>query len=155
MYEWMDTNFYLTGICLILLAFCAWRDWKEQRIPNSYLMRGIAIRILLLLHEISVGGVVAIGMFVERITAAIVIFAIGMVIRRVTKDGIGMGDLKLLAVMYLYLEPKTWLTSLGISFCLGGVFALFWRLRGKKCEKIPFAPFLLLGSILAVICFFY
>lgn len=155
MYEWMDTNFYLTGICLILLAFCAWRDWEEQRIPNLYLMRGTAIRVLLLLHEISVDGAVAIGMFAERITAAIVIFVIGMVIRRVTKDGIGMGDLKLMAVMYLYLEPKTWFTSLGISFCLGGIYALLWQMRGKGKGKISFAPFLLLGSILAVICFFY
>lgn len=155
MYEWMDINFYLTGICLILLAFCGWRDWKEQRIPNLYLARGFGIRVLLLLHEISVDGAEAIGMFAERIIASVVIFAIGMVIRRVTRDGIGMGDLKLMAVMYLYLEPKTWFVSLGIGFCLCGIFALFWRLWRRKSDKIPFAPFLLLGSILAVICFFY
>ena len=56
----LTIEFYLNGILFLILFFSAIKDWKEHIIPNVYLVRGVAIRALLLLHEVSLDGTEAI-----------------------------------------------------------------------------------------------
>jgi leader peptidase (prepilin peptidase)/N-methyltransferase len=66
--------------------------------------------------------------------------------------GMGMGDVKLGAVMGIFLGPAV-VAALLIAFLLGGVVAAAILVRdGGSARKraIPFAPFLAVGGAVAV-----
>ncbi len=146
----LSIEFYLKGILLLLLFFCARRDWKDGIIPNEYLIRGIAIRILLLLHEVATEGVDAAYHLLIKAGMGILILCIGILIRKLTKDGIGMGDIKLLGVMNLYLSLEEWIESLLRSFVFGLLASIIIIVRKKEAKRIPFAPFLFAGTIVGI-----
>ena len=58
-------------------------------------------------------------------------------------EGMGLGDVKLAAVLGLYLGPAV-VTALLAALCLGAATGLALRLR-----TIPFAPFLAMGAAVA------
>lgn len=144
-------EFYLNGILLVILAFSAWKDWTERIIPNAYLIRGIAIRLLLLLHEVSITGRGAIGFLIIKIIISLMIIGVGIGIRKMTKEGVGMGDIKLIAVMFLYLDGQDWVSALFCSLLIGMVHALISQICSKRTKSIPFAPSLFLGTLITVI----
>ena len=135
---------------LIILFFCGIRDWKEHIIPNVYLIRGFSIRILLLIHEVSISGADALKSLGWKFLLCLVIGGIGILVRKMTKNGVGMGDIKLSMLMFLYLEAEVWLSALIISFILGLLWGIVLLVRGGSGRRIPFAPFLLMGTLAAV-----
>lgn len=68
------------------------------------------------------------------------------------KSGLGMGDVKIYAVIGLFIGWKLSLLSIWIAFFLGGLFGLIWIFVFKKSSKdyIPFAPFIVIGTFVAV-----
>lgn len=56
------------------------------------------------------------------------------------KDSMGGGDIKLFAVMGLYLGPVSSLFAVMLSCVFGLLFALLRRLSGEEGEQIPFGP---------------
>jgi len=68
------------------------------------------------------------------------------------RDGIGMGDVKLAAVMGLYLGTAV-APALVIALSAGGVLGLAIMIRDGAAAReraIPFGPFLALGGIVAL-----
>ena len=68
------------------------------------------------------------------------------------KVGIGMGDVKVYIPIGLFLGWRLSLLSIWITFFLGGFFGLLWILvfRKSKNDYIPFAPFIVIGSLVSV-----
>ena len=147
-------NIYLSGILLILLSFCAHCDWREQRIPNNYLILGFILRIFLLLYEKALIGMGVIGPFFIKVLSCLLILAAGILVRRFTQNGIGMGDIKLMMIMHLYLDVRSWFLTIFLSFILGTVCSGFLRLRSRVNQKIPFAPVLLIGTVIVMLLAF-
>ena len=97
----------------------------------------------------------------EQIIVSIITGAAGLIIcvvlfyvmGRLTKNGIGMGDIKLIAAMGwilgLSVTMFTVLFALIIS-CFAAVVLLF-RKKKNKNDRIPFGPFLFFGYILLLI----
>lgn len=56
------------------------------------------------------------------------------------KDSMGGGDIKLFAVMGLYLGPAGSLFGVMLSCLFGLLFALLRRMSGEQGEQIPFGP---------------
>jgi leader peptidase (prepilin peptidase) / N-methyltransferase len=68
------------------------------------------------------------------------------------RDGMGMGDVKLAALMGLYLGAAV-VASLAVAFAAGAVVGLVLVLRhGAAARKraIPFGPFLAAGGVLGL-----
>jgi len=66
------------------------------------------------------------------------------------RPGLGMGDVKLSAVMGLYLGwPVFW--ALYLAFVLGGAVGGIGLLTGRlhRATRLPFAPFLAAGALIA------
>lgn len=150
-----NTEIFLIVVCLILLLCCAWTDGREQVIPNRYLKWGIGIRTLVLSVEIALDGKDAVGAFVIRSGLAILIVVLGVLIKKMTRDGIGMGDLKLTALMYLYLNSEIWAEALLFALLSGGGYAFVCKIQRRGKHRFAFAPFLWMGTVLAVIRFFH
>ncbi len=69
-----------------------------------------------------------------------------------TDDAMGMGDVKLMAPIGLFLGWRLCLTSLFISVLLAGVTSLgliLLRIKKKK-DTIPFGPFIVTGTFLTI-----
>lgn len=76
---------------------------------------------------------------------------LGSVLYR-TEDAMGMGDVKLMAPIGLFLGWKLCLTGLFISVLLAGVSSMMLILLGKKDRKdtIPFGPFIVAGTFFTI-----
>jgi len=80
-------------------------------------------------------------------------FGLFLLLALLSRGGIGGGDVKLAALMGLYLGPWGIVRSLVFAFLLGGVISgllLLSRRRGRK-DPIPFAPFLAFGAALGLL----
>ncbi|MDP2684048.1 MAG: A24 family peptidase, partial [bacterium] len=78
-------------------------------------------------------------------------FFYGLIV--VTKGkGMGGGDVKLGAFIGLVLGFPLALLSIFLAFILGAFFSIFLIILGKKHlgQSIPFGPFLVLGSLIAL-----
>ena len=66
------------------------------------------------------------------------------------RDGLGGGDVKLAAALGVWLGWESALIAVWIAFMFGGIAALFLLATGRKkrCDGIPFGPFLAVGGYL-------
>ena len=67
------------------------------------------------------------------------------------KDSMGGGDIKLFAVMGLYLGPAASLFAVMLSCLLGLMFALVRRMTGEQEEQIPFGPAIAGGTAIILL----
>ncbi len=69
----------------------------------------------------------------------------------ISKGGMGLGDMKLFAVIGIVLGLQGILVSFFIAVCTGGIIGGYLLFSRKKTRKsaIPFGPFLVLGSIIS------
>lgn len=140
--------FFFTYL-LVVFSFYAvifLADAKYQIIPTKVLVFGVVFvlvaRILFFglswATLISTGGLVAFFWLLFAITRG---------------RGMGFGDVRLALLIGLFNDwPYNVLGIFG-AFVLGSVFSIFLMVLGKKGmkDKIAFGPFMILGSLLAVI----
>lgn len=121
-------------------------DFHHQIIPNRVLLVGGALGLPLVYLQ-----------SLEHLKSGLIgFFAAGLLlllIALISRGGMGGGDIKLAAVMGLFLGLKGVAVALFLSFLIGGVVGILLLVTGKKGRKdaVPFGPFLALGSILAAL----
>lgn len=152
---------------LYLLLLLAFIDWDTMRLPNSLVgaLFGVGVlgatvsqftgvRMIPLLTW-SGGGPLAQPLVGAAIGAALgggVVLLISLTYAAVRKtQGMGMGDVKLLAAMGVYLGPYS-IMALFFGTMLGAVYGLIpvpGSNEGGR-RKFPFGPFLALGGALTL-----
>lgn len=71
------------------------------------------------------------------------------ILGELSKDGMGGGDIKLFAVLGIFLGPIQVLISLFISAVIALITYIFLYIyKGEKQKYIPFGPFIAIGSML-------
>ena len=70
-----------------------------------------------------------------------------------SRGGMGLGDVKLAAVMGLWLGLQGTIVALFLAFLVGGVVGVLLLVTGVKSRKdaIPFGPYLCLGAYVALL----
>ena len=96
------------------------------------------------------------GSLVRALLGGVVAFAFYFGLAFAYPAGMGFGDVKLSGVLGLYLGWLGWgvlVAGLFLGFLLGGVFgvALMAAQRGGRKTKVPFGPFMLLGTLVALL----
>lgn len=68
-------------------------------------------------------------------------------------SAMGMGDVKLMAVLGLYLGWKNIVLTLLLSFIIGGVFGMLLIISKKKSRKdaIPFGPWIAVAAFITIV----
>ena len=139
--------FLLPIFALMILIFVY--DLKYYLIPDSAILLAILLTVI---WHITVMPIEQITPFVFSAIGASLFFA---TIYFVSKgEWIGFGDVKLALFMGLFLGFPNIFVALFLSFVIGsvvGVLAILLKKKKLKSE-LPFAPFLISGTILA---FFY
>ncbi|WP_434993351.1 prepilin peptidase [Arthrobacter sp. Ld5] len=124
-------------------------DARAKLLPNAVLVRFTAVTIPLLLLAAGAGGSWA-GLLGAAAGAA-ALFAVYFVLALINPAGMGMGDVKLAAVLGLFggwAGASAWLGTLLGGFLLGGlagVGVLLFR-RGSRGSTFPFGPGMLLAA---------
>jgi leader peptidase (prepilin peptidase) / N-methyltransferase len=143
------------AFCILMagLVGLSWIDLHTQRLPRqiTYWTAGIGAPLLvvaaLVEHEPK-------RLWMALLGAAIAL-AIMALIYAASRGGMGDGDVRLapLLGMYLgYLNPGLAAVGLFFGFVAGavvGVFVIVLR-HGDRRTKVPFGPFMALGTVLAV-----
>lgn len=128
-----------------LLVVVTLTDLERRVIPNAVLVGGavIALGIVLATDPASLG---------TRAIAAIAAGGFLLLVALAYPRGMGMGDVKLAAVMGLYLGRSV-APALLIGFATGALVGLtLIARRGASARKqaVPFGPFLALGGIVGL-----
>jgi len=87
--------------------------------------------------------------FLTAAVAALIIFTLAIALdtagRRFWRQGLGMGDAKLMAVAAIALPPLPLAVALAAAGSMGVVMGLLWRSDAQQPRTFPFGPPLLLG----------
>lgn len=148
----------LKTITLIIILFCAaWTDFHKMIIPNRLIVGGLVIRLGLYAAEFLAAPQQFLGLLQSDFFACLVVLFFFVMGVFVIKSGIGMGDIKLLTVLGLYQGFVGMFSAVFFSLCAALIGAVYMMLVKKKKRKdsLPFAPFVLIGTYLAVILTVY
>jgi leader peptidase (prepilin peptidase) / N-methyltransferase len=138
----------LTAVSIALALI----DLDTKRLPNVIVVPALLAGILLLGAAALVRGDLA--ALAGAVLGGAGLFVLYLVLALVSR-GMGMGDVKLAAVLGLYLGFLGWgnlLVGAFAAFIFGGVFGLALivvRRAGRK-TAIPFGPWMILGAWLGV-----
>ncbi|MBS1677491.1 MAG: prepilin peptidase [Actinobacteria bacterium] len=128
-----------------LLVVACVTDLRRRLIPNRLLLSGVAVGLPLLALA-DPGGLSA---RIAAMAAAGPFLAVALV----RPDGFGMGDVKLIATMGLFLGGAV-LGAIVVALCAASSLGLGLLVRdGRAATKatFPLAPFLALGGLLALL----
>lgn len=134
-------------VCILIALFGI--DLEHQILPNAITLPGIAIGVLLSLiappgWKDALIGVLLGGGVLYAVAGAYYLW------RR--EEGMGMGDVKMLAMIGAFLGWKAVLVTLVLSSFAGAIIglALMALQRGTMKFALPFGTFLAIGAIVAM-----
>ncbi|MBQ3066209.1 MAG: prepilin peptidase [Clostridia bacterium] len=139
-------------VLLAVLVTVAVTDMREMIIPNRVILAGLVLRAALATAELLTlrkaylkllrGELLAVGLVA-------IVFLLGVLI---VKNGIGMGDIKLMLVMGLFQGLYGLISALFFSLTVSFFIAIAMLIAKKKTRKdaIPFAPSVLIGTTISV-----
>jgi len=163
---------YFAAVSVVLALI----DLDTKRLPNAIVLPSIGVGIVLLALAAAVGastgsatgGVGSAtgsagsaigyagsttdwGTLLRALAGAAILYAFYFVVRVISPRGMGGGDVKLAALVGLYLGWCGWATlAVGAfaAFVLGGLFgvALILLRRAKRKTAIPFGPWMIAGA---------
>jgi leader peptidase (prepilin peptidase)/N-methyltransferase len=135
------------GIAFVtMLTVITLTDLEHRIIPNAVLVAGavVAVAIVAATDPDSLP---------ERVIAAAAAGAFLLVAALAYAGGMGMGDVKLAAVMGLYLGRAV-APALLVGFAVGAIVGIGLMLRhgaAARKQAIPFGPFLALGGVVGLL----
>lgn len=140
-------------VALVFLFGALLVDWNTKTIPNVFviamLIIGAVIYGIHFFADIESFKIVILSALIGSMGNLLLFY----VMSRLTKDGIGMGDVKLISALgWLTGFKLTFLTVLfGLIIC--SVFAVFLLFSKKKNAKdsVPFGPFIYFGSLISLL----
>jgi leader peptidase (prepilin peptidase) / N-methyltransferase len=128
-------------------------DLQHRLLPNRIVVPALGIAVALLVVAAVPGQDWA--ALVRAALGAVVLFAVFLVLALIAPSGLGMGDVKLAALLGLYLGWISWnavVIGAAAGFVVQAVVALALlatRRIGLRGE-LPFGPAMLLGAVLAI-----
>lgn len=128
-------------------------DLEHKRLPNRILYPGTLVGAVLLTAGAAADG--SLGAMPRALGGGAGYFALLLLVAIAARGGFGMGDVKLAFVLGLFAAFRSW-EVLGVAvfgaFALGGVVSIVLLVMGRARRKdtIPFGPWLVLGSWVAI-----
>jgi len=121
-------------------------DLKEMLIPDTLSISGIIIGLILGVFR-GITIVSSIGAAIGAVYVLVIIY-LGKAIYK--RDVMGMGDVKLSAMIGAFVGWANFLLTILISSLLGSIYGIIQIRKGKSSMKsiIPYGPFLAIGGFI-------
>lgn len=130
----------------------AYEDYREKRIPNRWLIYLAGLRAVLFVIECCLYPAAAWDNVLFTLGGGLISGIVLLIAYFISRHQIGLGDVKLFAVIGLYLGAAVTyfviLASLLVAAIYGAVNLLRKKLGAK--DEIAFGPFILIGTILII-----
>lgn len=149
---------YFAAVSVVLTLI----DLDTKRLPNVIVLPSIVVGIVLLGIAAAVGAstgsatgitgsAAGWGKFLRALAGGAILYAFYFIVRVISPRGMGGGDVKLAALVGLYLGWCGWATLVVgafAAFVFGGVFGIGLILlrRAKRKTAIPFGPWMIAGA---------
>lgn len=129
-------------------------DLREHRLPNRIVYPWTVATFTLLAIVAALAS--ELDSLVRGVVSGLLWAGGFLIVRLIHPPAIGMGDVKLAAVLGLYAGFLGWEmlgTAVVLSFLLGGLVSLVMvaARRATRSTRIPFGPFLILGTALVLV----
>lgn len=138
----------------VLLLSVAIIDWKTHLIPNVSILISLCVGAVLMICEFVIYRGEAVSTLISCALGLLCCLVVFYVLARLTKGGISMGDVKLIAVIGWILGLSSVLVIVLFAMILCAVIGIFLMISKKKHknDQLAFAPFLFLGySVMSVL----
>ncbi len=139
-----------TAVLASLLLTLAGFDWDHFWLPDRITLPGIALGLLF-------QGVLPSGSWLAGIKGALVGAGLLLLVAGLWEllkgtEGMGLGDVKMLAMVGAFLGTAGVLVSLFLGTLLGAGYGVVGLLRGTRslASELPFGVFLAAGSLVAI-----
>lgn len=142
-YAWVQFVLILATSVLLVAAFVY--DWLYMQLPEKYMLPAIALGVISLGLKAYQNGwdslvpqLAGLGLVVLFYTA-LWFFSRG--------KWLGAGDIRIAAIMGLFLEPKQLVVALFATYIVGSIYGIFVisKSKQKRGIKVPFGPFMIIG----------
>lgn len=140
-------------IMLIILVPVAAIDYKKKIIENKVILISLGIRVIMLIAEFILDSRQAVINLKSMGLGFVLVLLMAIIGIFIIKNGFGMGDIKLMFIMILYLGFASSFSAIFMSLVLSMITSIYLLVKKEKSKKdtIPFAPFILLGTYVSVI----
>lgn len=122
-------------------------DYHEKKIPNTIILALVLVRAAFLLYEITVNIEYWMDALIYPFLGAAIGAGVILIAMILSRSGVGMGDVKMLMAIGLFVGSTEILDTMFYMFLLsaiGGVGLLIGR-KAKMKDSIPMAPFACAG----------
>ncbi|MES2222556.1 MAG: prepilin peptidase [Acidobacteriota bacterium] len=140
--------------CFLLLGLAV-MDWQTMLLPDAFTLPGIAIAFLM--EAFAPGNQfrrrIAMHVLGDAAIAAALLLMVWTLYRLVRRrEGLGLGDVKLLAMMAAFLGLAVTTFAFFVGVLAAALFAVGLLLlrRARVSDRIPFGSFLAAAGILAI-----
>jgi leader peptidase (prepilin peptidase)/N-methyltransferase len=140
---------YLAGVAVLLAVI----DLRHHLLPDRVVLPSLGIAVVLLAGAAAAHGDGA--ALLRAVVAAVVLFVVFLVLALIAPSGLGFGDVKLAALLGLYLGWLGWnavLLGAAAGFVVQALLSLV-LLAARRISlrgELPFGPAMLLGAALAI-----
>ncbi|MBE7038167.1 MAG: prepilin peptidase [Ruminococcaceae bacterium] len=147
------TALIMLGVSYIVLLGAAVIDYKLKIIPNFFPLVLIISRILILIYEFIFTNTV-VASFLSSLIGFFLSGLLLIIANKLSKGGIGAGDIKLLASLGLMCGVYVAFSTLLLALIACILISLILIALKKKTSKdvMPFGPFIYIGYL--VMCLF-
>jgi leader peptidase (prepilin peptidase)/N-methyltransferase len=140
--------------CFLLLGLAV-MDWRTMLLPDAFTLPGIAAAFLLRVfapgnHFRSRVAMHVLGDAAISAALLLMVWTLYRVVRR--REGLGLGDVKLLAMIAAFLGLAVTLFAFFVGVLSAALFAVFLMMmrRARGSDRIPFGSFLAAAGIAAI-----
>jgi leader peptidase (prepilin peptidase)/N-methyltransferase len=129
-------------------------DILHHLLPNRLVLPLLGAGLLLLTFPAAVAGEA--GNLLRGVTGAVTLFVLYLILGLTSRNGIGMGDVKLAAPLGLYLGYLGWSQLFyggALGFVAGGIASvvLVLKNRGNKPKEVAYGPSMLAAGLAVIL----
>ena len=135
-----------TMVFVTLLAVAVLHDIKRREIPNKLIIAFLIIGMVFAVLSLNI------NVLLNSIMSFLLFGVAFLIISKVSKGGVGEGDIKLIACSGLFLGVSGLFASVFMAMILvfvASIALIILRLVNRK-SFLPFAPFLLAGFLISI-----
>lgn len=151
-YGWLPSKVVRYLILIYGMLLIAHVDYENHIIPNQILLCLLGIRFVLLVIEIILYSNAVIELLSSALGGMFIGFIIFLIAYYISKKGIGMGDVKLIAVIGFYTGTSVLYGIMIISLLCCVAYSVVQLIRKKLTTKdfVAFGPFVAIGTVLTL-----
>jgi leader peptidase (prepilin peptidase)/N-methyltransferase len=142
----LTSEFIIFVILISSLIVVSFIDIKYQIIPNEITFSFISLGLILsiIFNHIS---------FINSLLGLVIPAGLLLLIAFIYKKGMGIGDVKLIGMIGVFIGWQYALISIFIGALFGSIYGIYMMVSGAMTRKtrIPFGPFISLGAVIMIL----